>query len=95
MYKFEKNFVDAKFVELNQKQSREMDEKRRIELVKETQRVLADWFPMILFPGLAKGVTLYQPWHGNAGAIISRNNEAGGWNGHLKYRWLDKSKMTS
>jgi ABC-type transport system substrate-binding protein len=95
MYKFEKNFVDPKFVELNQKQSREMDEKKRIELVKETQRVLADWFPMILFPGLAKGVTLYQPWFGNAGAIISRNNEAGGWNGHLKYRWLDKSKMTS
>jgi ABC-type transport system substrate-binding protein len=95
MYKFEKNFIDQRFVDLNQKQAREMDEKKRIELVKETQRVLADWFPMILFPGLVKGVTLYQPWHGNAGATISRNNEAGGWNAHLKYRWLDKSKITS
>lgn len=94
MYKFEENFFDPKFGELNQKQSREMDDKKRIELVKEAQRVCADWFPMILFPGLAKGVTLYQPWHGAAGAYISRNNEAGGWNAHLKYRWLDKSKMS-
>jgi ABC-type transport system substrate-binding protein len=95
MYKFEENFIDQRFVDLNAKQSREMDDKKRIELVKETQRVLADWFPMILFPGLAKGVTLYQPWHGAAGAYISRNNEAGGWNAHLRYRWLDKTKMTS
>jgi peptide/nickel transport system substrate-binding protein len=95
MYKFEKNFVDQRFLDLNQKQSREMDEKKRIELVKETQRVLADWFPMILFPGLVKGVNLYQPWHGNAGAVISRNNEAGAWNAHLRHRWLDKSKMSS
>jgi ABC-type transport system substrate-binding protein len=95
MYKFEKNFVDPRFVDLNRRQSREMDEKKRIELVKETQRVLADWFPMILFPGLTKGVTLYQPWHGNAGAVTARHNEAGGWNAHLKHRWLDKSKMTS
>ena len=69
MYKFEENFFDAKFGDLNQKQSREMDDKKRIELVKEAQRVCADWFPMILFPGLAKGVTLYQPWHGAAGAV--------------------------
>jgi ABC-type transport system substrate-binding protein len=93
-YKFEENFIDAKFLELNMKQSQEMDEKKRIDLVKETQRVLADWFPMILFPGLVKGVTLYQPWHGNAGAVVSRNNEAGGWNAHLRYRYLDKSKMS-
>jgi len=95
MYKFEKNFIDPKFVELNQKQAREMDENKRIELVKENQRVLADWFPMILFPGLVKGVTLYQGWHGNGGAIISRNNEVGGWNGHLKYRWIDQTKLPS
>jgi ABC-type transport system substrate-binding protein len=95
MYKFEENFYDPRFGELNEKQSREMDEKKRIELVKEAQRVCADWFPMILFPGLVKGVTLFQGWHGNAGAVVSRNNEAGGWNAHLRYRWLDKSKMPS
>ena len=72
-----------------------MDENKRIELVKENQRVLADWFPMLLFPGLVKGVTLYQGWHGNGGAIISRNNEVGGWNGHLKYRWIDQTKLPS
>ena len=25
--------------------------------------------------------------------LIARHNEAGGWNAHLRYRWLDKSKM--
>jgi hypothetical protein len=50
---------------------------------------------MILFPGLVKSVTLYQGWHGNGGAIISRNNEVGGWNGHLKYRWIDQTKLPS
>jgi ABC-type transport system substrate-binding protein len=94
-YKFEENFIEPRFLELNEKQSREMDEKKRIELVKETQRFLADWFPMILYPGIAKGVTLYQPWHGNAGVHITRNNETGGFNGHLRYRWVDSSKMTS
>ena len=93
MYKFEENFIDQRFLDLNEKQSREMDEKKRIDLVKETQRVLADWFPMILFPGIVKGVNLYQPWHGNAGAYVARHNEAGGWNAHLRYRYLDKSKM--
>jgi hypothetical protein len=72
-----------------------MDEKKRIELLKQTQRFPVDWFPMILFPGLARELTLYQPSYGNAGVHIPRNNGTGGFNGHLTYRWVDRSRMSS
>ena len=92
-YKFEENFVESRFLELNQAQSREMDSDERVEIVKETQRFLAEWFPIILFPGLAKGVQLYQAWHGNAGVYIDRDATGKGWTSSFRHRWFDESKM--
>ena len=65
-----------KIEDLIQKQRREFDQKKRIDIINEIQREAANEMPCLLFPGVALGLTLAWPWLENFGQFAS-------WRGYI------------
>jgi ABC-type transport system substrate-binding protein len=78
--------------DLIDEQRREFDLDKRISLVKEIQRQLADYMPSVPYDGATLAFTLQQPWLMNVGAIIDSGVAyAIAYDTYPRY-WYDKSK---
>jgi len=85
--------IDAKSDKLIEDQRRELDPKRRIELIREWQRYQATQMPTIPFPGQATGFGFAWPWLGNYGVFRDWDWESDHFNQAMQV-WFDKSKYT-
>ncbi len=85
--------IDAKSDKLIEDQRKELDPKKRVELIKEWQRHAATQMPTIPFPGHATGFGFSWPWVGNYGVFRGWDWESDHAN-HARNIWFDKSKFT-
>lgn len=84
---------DAKSDELIDAQRKELDAKKRAEIIKEWQRRVAVTMPMLPWPGQSPAFTFAWPWVGNWG--VNRTWEAeSARNTNETMIWYDKSKHT-
>jgi ABC-type transport system substrate-binding protein len=88
-----KETIDAKSDKLIEDQRKELDAKKRVEIIKEWQRYTATQMPIIPFPGQASTFTLYWPWAGNAGVFRDWDGESARFQ-HPLHLWYDKSKYS-
>ncbi len=88
------SMYDARMDEILEKERREFDFKKRMDLVKEYQRYAAS--KMYDFPvsGQALGFALNWPWVGNAGVYNAWAQDAAAQTS-TTYLWYDKSKRAS
>lgn len=84
---------DAKNEQLIEAQRRELDSKKRIELIKEWQRYQAIKMMMVPWPGQSPGFSLFWPWIGNAGVFRSWDGEGNRESVETRI-WHDKNKYT-
>lgn len=84
---------DAESDKLIEQQRQETDPAKRIEIIKNWQRHVAETMPMIPYPGQANTFALFWPWLGNYGVFRSWDAEStrDTTEPHL---WFDESKYT-
>jgi ABC-type transport system substrate-binding protein len=80
--------------ELMKKERKELDDKKRTEIIHDIQKFLANHQPAIMFPGVATTFNLYWPWMGNAGFFRVLGNAAASPQDTLIHTWHDKAKQT-
>jgi peptide/nickel transport system substrate-binding protein len=84
---------DAKNEQLIEAQRRELDPKKRADLIKEWQRYQAVQMMMVPWPGQSPGFSLFWPWIGNAG--VNRSWDAESNRESVETRlWFDRSKYS-
>ncbi|MEW6333184.1 MAG: ABC transporter substrate-binding protein, partial [Thermodesulfobacteriota bacterium] len=82
---------NAKNEGLIEAQRRELDTKKRTELIKEWQRYQAEQMMMVPWPGQSPGFSLFWPWIGNAG--VNRSWDAESNRESVETRlWFDKTR---
>jgi peptide/nickel transport system substrate-binding protein len=86
--------VDATLDDLISKQRVELDSNKRISIVKDIQRHLANKMYMLNEPGRATGYLLAWPWLGNFGVFRSRTESLPAVEGWTHY-WIDPKLKTS
>jgi peptide/nickel transport system substrate-binding protein len=88
-YKFEEEYPPSgdRFFALLRAQQRELDRKKRVDIIKEFQQYAAGKMYIVPTLGASTTFTLGWSWVGNFGAFDGRGG------GALETWWLDKSKM--
>lgn len=84
---------DAKSDQMIEAQRKELNEKKRTQLIQDWQKYVATTMPMVPYPGQANTFSLAWPWLGNYGVYRAWDTEAGRETTETKL-WFDKSKYT-
>lgn len=85
--------IDTKSDSMIEAQRRELDPKKRVELIREWQRYVATTMPTVPFPGVANTFTFAWPWWGNYGVHRAWDTESARFSA-AEHTWFDKSKYT-
>jgi len=83
----------ARSDQLVTQQRQELDARRRADIIKEWQQLMAEKMPSISYPGQSPNFTLFWPWIGNQGVFRAWDAESGRSNIDTT-RWFDRSKYT-